>query len=136
MADEDNTQKYEFWSDLPTIFKRSLHLKRLTNCTRWQLTAFEHDIEGTQIFDEVASLCYDLMDQYKAYTGFNTRLKLFQIPGSDFQLVKTLRRRYQQQLDTAPLVAQSVNVIVHAMREAVVQCSDDVVVEEKIDKKR
>ena len=75
------------------------------------------------------------MDQYKAYTGFNTRLKLFQIPGSDFQLVKTLRRRYQQQLDTAPLVAQSVNVIVHAMREAVVQCSDDVVVEEKIDKK-
>ena len=34
MADEDNTQKYEFWSDLPTIFKRSLHLKRLTNCTR------------------------------------------------------------------------------------------------------
>ena len=33
-GDEENLNKYEFWSDLPTIFKRGLQQKRLTNCTR------------------------------------------------------------------------------------------------------
>ena len=79
---DEFSEKFEFWADLPIIFKRGLlsSQKRLSNCTRWQLTAFESDVEGNQLFDEIATLCYDLMDQHKAYLGFNQRLKLIQIP--------------------------------------------------------
>ena len=130
-AAQDAAQKFEFWDDLTTIFRRGLAQKRLVDCTRWQLTIFEHDVEGSQLFDEIASLSYDLMDQYKAFTGFSQRVKLIPVPSSDAANLAPLKQRYQHQLKQVPLVAQSVNVITHAIREAVVQCVENVVVEEK-----
>ena len=55
------------------------------------------------------------------------------IPNSDE--IRVITERYNAQLENVPLVAQSVNVVTHALREAVVQIVDqvEIKVEEKKD---
>ena len=121
-----SVETFEFWDDLSTIFRRGLSQKRLVNTTRWQLTIFNEDTEGVQLFDEVATLSYDLLDQFKAYSDFNQVVQLVPIPSSDPQARVALQSRYNQQLEKIPLVAQSVNVITHALREAVAQVTENI----------
>ena len=121
-----SVETFEFWDDLSTIFRRGLSQKRLVNTTRWQLTIFNEDTEGVQLFDEVATLSYDLLDQFKAYSDFNQVVQLVPITSSDPQARVALQSRYNQQLEKIPLVAQSVNVITHALREAVAQVTENI----------
>ena len=72
-------EPYQFWSDLSTVFRRGLKKKSLIHTTRWQLTAFKVDLDGLQLFDEVATLCYDLLDQRKAFNDFCDSVKIIQV---------------------------------------------------------
>ena len=76
-------ETFEFWDELGTMFRRGLNQKRLVNTTRWQLTIFNDDVDGVQLFDEVATLSYDLLDQFKAYSDFNQVVQLVPIATSD-----------------------------------------------------
>ena len=76
---DDALEPYQFWNDLSTVFRRGLKKKSLIHTTRWQLTAFKVDLDGLQLFDEVATLCYDLLDQRKAFNDFCDSVKIIQV---------------------------------------------------------
>ena len=49
--------------------------------------------------------------------------------------ITPLKQRYDHQLDNYPLIGQSVNLIVHSLREAVVQFTEEIPMEVVVDVK-
>ena len=82
-----------------------------------------------KLFDEVATLCYDLIDQKRAYGEFISSLQLINTPGPNFMVdsqKQALAGRYESLLKDIPPAAQSINYVTYALREAVVQVLDDI----------
>ena len=76
----ETSDRLQFWSDLAIVFRRALKKRQLVDCTRWQLTSFSSDEDGSQLFDEISLLCYDLLDQRAAFDDFRAALRVISTP--------------------------------------------------------
>ena len=77
----------------------------------------------------MATLCYDLIDQKRAYTEFLSSLQLINTPGMNYLVnsqKSALAGRYEAMFTDIPPVAQSVNYVTYALRESVIQVLDNV----------